>query len=31
MTLDVVGFGALNLDRLFQVNHIACGKMKKDK
>ena len=24
MTLDVVGFGALNLDRLFQVNHIAC-------
>jgi len=24
MKLDVVGFGALNLDRLFQVNQIAC-------
>lgn len=24
MTLDVIGFGALNLDRLFQVNQIAC-------
>lgn len=24
MTLDVIGFGALNLDRLFQVNKIAC-------
>jgi ribokinase len=24
MTLDVIGFGALNLDRLFQVNLIAC-------
>ncbi len=24
MTLDVIGFGALNLDRLYQVNHIAC-------
>ncbi|BDZ71237.1 carbohydrate kinase family protein [Methanobacterium petrolearium] len=24
MKLDVVGFGALNLDRLFQVNRIAC-------
>lgn len=24
MKLDVIGFGALNLDRLFQVNQIAC-------
>ncbi|MCC7551141.1 MAG: carbohydrate kinase family protein [Methanobacterium sp.] len=24
MSLDVIGFGALNLDRLFQVNKIAC-------
>ncbi len=24
MNLDVIGFGALNLDRLFQVNQIAC-------
>ncbi|NYB52841.1 MAG: carbohydrate kinase family protein [Methanobacteriaceae archaeon] len=24
MTLDVIGFGALNLDRLYQVNQIAC-------
>lgn len=24
MTLDVIGFGALNLDRLYQVNKIAC-------
>lgn len=24
MTLDVIGFGALNLDKLFRVNQIAC-------
>jgi ribokinase len=24
MKLDVVGFGALNMDRLYQVNRIAC-------
>ena len=24
MSLDVIGFGALNLDKLFSVSHIAC-------
>ena len=24
MNLDVVGFGALNLDKLYTVNRIAC-------